>query len=758
MKAYLAVLKDSFREALASRVLWILLGLTTVGLAAVAPIGLSEKPATLLRQNSILNLSGLVSKIEMQGLAGTPSPGKQVWSRWDEDLKTQLSTAKTEEAGNSSIRLGPAVINEFNKLLPDRTFYDAQAWSGIELNAETKALVERSSSLSDDEVKRRNRLLLEAAYPAEIASANVQLSISYLTWSVSETPLSRKEAEPIIKSIVAAIISFLVGTLGVLAAVLVTAPIIPQTFEAGAIDLLLSKPVSRPLLFLTKFAGGCAFILLNAAYFIVGLWLIVGFRFGIWSGRMLLCIPVFLFLFSIYYAVSALAGVLWRNAVVSIVVTILFWAACFAVGTTKNVMEQAWLNSDRLVRLVPAGESLLGVTEQGQVQQWRTGEEKWEDTFRAEQPSPAGRGGVPFFIPQQMSSPVYDSREDRLLAVETPLGGGRGFGNFGRNSTLWIGSHTENWTRRQGTVPPVGTTELFVDGMQDVLAVGPEGVFRLARNRVAAGGDDKAAESFMPAGPNPPLALQTPLVSALNVATGEIAFRSRSTVTVLARSSDGTYAKKQSAEIDGGGGSILAFGGSTLLAGLADGRVMIFDAANLKVQHEFSPAGTTAPRFAVASPDGKWFAVLFHNNKLWMFDAGAGKPAGVSFSGQGDISAAAFNGADRLLVTDRVNRVTSYQLEPFQTESRRAPALAVLERAYHYAIVPIYTIFPKPGELNNVVSYLLTEQETVAANPNNEDLSQRRVKINIYGPIWSSLAFLVVVLTFTCLYVRRTDF
>jgi hypothetical protein len=86
-----------------------------------------------------------------------------------------------------------------------------------------------------------------------------------------------------------------------------------------------------------------------------------------------------------------------------IVVTILFWAACFAVGTTKNVMEQVWLNSGRLVKLVPAGESLLGVTEQGQVQQWRASDEKWEETFA---PSTSLLVGVPFFIPQQLTSPV----------------------------------------------------------------------------------------------------------------------------------------------------------------------------------------------------------------------------------------------------------------------------------------------------------------------------------------------------------------
>ena len=756
MRAYLAVLKDSFREALASRVLWILLGLTTLLLAAAAPIGLSEKPATLLRQNSLINPSGLVSKIETQGRADAPSPGKQIWGRWSDDFKKRLSNREGEN-GNSPDKLASGLLDALNKLLPDRTLYDPAAWRGIELNQEAKTLVERNvASLTDDEVKHRNRLLLETAYPLEIASGKTELSISYLFWPVTESSLSRKEAEPTIKGILAAIISFFVGTLGVLAAVLVTAPIIPQTFEAGAIDLLLSKPISRSLLFLTKFAGGCAFILLNAAYFIVGLWLIAGLRFGLWSERLLLCIPVFLFLFAIYYAVSSLAGVVWRNAVVSIVVTILFWAACFVVGTTKNVMEQVWLNSGRLVKLVSAGDTLVAVTEQGQVQQWRTTDEKWEETFQAGEQPFAPRGG-PFVLPQQRTSPVYDSRGDRLLAVETPVVALRGFGSPDRAQTLWIGSRTDGWKRRPGPLAPSGTTELLVDGQGEILAVGTQGVFRLSRKQAGESGGDQTAESFIPAGPDPPLRLQAPVAVALNAGTGELAIRSQSSVTVLERNSDGTYKKKRDSEIAGDAGAVLAFGGSTLLAGLADGRVLLLDAATLKVQQEFSPAGETAPRFAVASPNGRWLMVLFHNGELWMFDAKAGKRANVSFSGQGDISAAAFSPDNRLLVTDRVNRVTSYNLEPFQTAERRAPDLTVPERAYHYVIVPIYTVFPKPGELSNVVNYLLTEQETVATGPNS-DLSQRRIKVNVYGPIWSSLAFLAVVLTLTSVYVRRTDF
>ena len=42
MRAYLAVIKDSFREALASRVLWILLVLITLLLLSLAPLGVKD--------------------------------------------------------------------------------------------------------------------------------------------------------------------------------------------------------------------------------------------------------------------------------------------------------------------------------------------------------------------------------------------------------------------------------------------------------------------------------------------------------------------------------------------------------------------------------------------------------------------------------------------------------------------------------------------------------------------------------------------
>ena len=92
MKAYLAVLKDSFREALASRVLWILLALTTLvlgGGGADRAFG-EAGDATPAEQHS-QSAPAWSRKSRCRDSAGEPSPGKQIWSRWDDDLKTRLS-------------------------------------------------------------------------------------------------------------------------------------------------------------------------------------------------------------------------------------------------------------------------------------------------------------------------------------------------------------------------------------------------------------------------------------------------------------------------------------------------------------------------------------------------------------------------------------------------------------------------------------------------------------------------------------------
>ena len=108
---------------------------------------------------------------------------------------------------------------------------------------------------------------------------------------------------------------------------------------------------------------------INAAYLIGGLWLLLGLRFGLWNERLLLAIPLYLFLFAIYYSVSSLAGLVWRNAIVSVVVAVVFWFVCWSLGTADTLVDTLSLKPRRLVSVVPAGKALLAASS-GEVLRW----------------------------------------------------------------------------------------------------------------------------------------------------------------------------------------------------------------------------------------------------------------------------------------------------------------------------------------------------------------------------------------------------
>src|SRR5687767_8765914 len=69
------------------------------------------------------------------------------------------------------------------------------------------------------------------------------IAVSYLWMETKENlPFTKTQTDGFIKSIVLpTLMKFLVGIVGIFVAILVTSPVIPQMFEPGSINLLLSK-------------------------------------------------------------------------------------------------------------------------------------------------------------------------------------------------------------------------------------------------------------------------------------------------------------------------------------------------------------------------------------------------------------------------------------------------------------------------------------------------------------------------------------
>ena len=253
---------------------------------------------------------------------------------------------------------------------------------------------------------------------------------------------------------------WIVGVFGMIAAILVTSTIIPQMFEPGSIKLLLSKPVSRSACSCPSSSARCAFILLNVSLLLGGLWLIAGTRFGIWNQGMLWCIPLFLFMFLIYYAVSAFTGLIWKSPVISVVMTVLFWIACFTLDLTSLVINAAAIEPRKLADGAGRRRTLIAGNEAGQC---------WPGMKRPASGgrclSPAKGAGFP-----RSTDRYYHEPTKQMLVGQ---GFSNPFGSLAGGSRSGWAKLEDGWTLREGPALPSGTAVLVVDHEGGILAVAP---------------------------------------------------------------------------------------------------------------------------------------------------------------------------------------------------------------------------------------------------------------------------------------------
>lgn len=135
-------------------------------------------------------------------------------------------------------------------------------------------------------------------------------------------------------------IKFWLSWIGMILAVISTSGMFPDFVANGSIDLMLSKPISRWRLFLTKYAVGLLFVTLQVTVFSVASMLVIGIRGGAWEPRLLLAVPLVSAMFSFLFCVCALFGVVTRSTLWSLLFTLLFWLGLFGLHATDQVFIQ----------------------------------------------------------------------------------------------------------------------------------------------------------------------------------------------------------------------------------------------------------------------------------------------------------------------------------------------------------------------------------------------------------------------------------
>jgi hypothetical protein len=765
MRPYFAVVKDSFREALRSPVLWISLALVTIVLLLLAPLGSRTETTTQVSLTEVLNWEALINRIHEQSTQLLNSPGKRIWSQLEPSLQKRLVQLSKSRSDNRQEY--EAAIKDFrtalNKLLLTRDFYDESAWRGVDLGKEGRELLARRAQLSSDEASRFHRVALERAYVGLVSESPDQYTVlTYAGATISPEwmpPVKPELFRKGVRYILNTGSNWFVGGLGVLAAVVITAPIMPRMFDTGQLHLLLSKPVSRSLLLISQYLGACIYIALIVTYLAVGLWLILGWRFQMWEARLLWIIPIYILVFAIYYTVSTVAAVVTRSAIVAVMISMLFWGLCLAVGTAKVDLDRR-ARVSQFNRIIPAGDQILAVNEHNTVFAWNESQRRWDRVFVSPFQNELRKvSWLPLPAMPPLPGVVYDPAKKEIISIEKAIDGPV-------SSTLAVGRESQDWEHTSGTVPPMGAFAMFREPNGKVLIAASLGLFRLRgdptapRKPVKVLGMELPVSSgavFQDVSPVDGLVLAPPSAAAIDPKSGEVLVYSRGDLLLLKPSKDKfTIAVRSTIEAKDTEVVLVALVANHVLLGRADGRLQTLDRATLKEQSSVTLQANSRPRFLYASPDGRRAAATFHNETLWLYDSEQDAWTRARVVGQRDVSVAQWSDDGALLVADQATRITAYDGETLAVKERYAPPWSIMSVSYRYVISPLYFVLPKPGELYKTFDYLVATSDDATVDADEANVAKSSASPLI--PVWSGLAFIACMLLATCLYFERQEY
>lgn len=126
---------------------------------------------------------------------------------------------------------------------------------------------------------------------------------------------------------------------GTFLAVFASAGLIPSVLEPGRIGLLLSKPITRPVLLMGRFLGNLLIVAANVCYLILSIWVIIGLKTGLWDPAFLLTIPFTVFVFAVLLCVVVFIGVAFESASVAVMVAAALMLVSGILAQKNNVVK-----------------------------------------------------------------------------------------------------------------------------------------------------------------------------------------------------------------------------------------------------------------------------------------------------------------------------------------------------------------------------------------------------------------------------------
>ncbi|GAA5508292.1 ABC transporter permease [Novipirellula caenicola] len=797
---YIAIIRDSFHAALSSRILWVAFIAIWVLLGALAPIGYREDFTTTFRDRDIDN-GGRLKAMLAAGIADPSkanTPVGKIANALPDDVKRELRKVGQGE----DVRFYfTTLADSLNSLIEEESWYDAEVWKSTARLRELRELDELGPDEIDETLrKRRARLRIEAAIPGVFESRSARsIMLTYMGMDFPARFAVDKTQFLILLNqiVVPTIINWLLGFILVFLGILVTASIIPDMLQPGSLHLLLSKPVSRWLLLLSKFVGGCAFVFLCVIQLIVGLYLIAGLRLDVWNARLLLCIPVSVFVFAVFYSVSTLAGLRFRSPILAIGITCMFGAYLVVVSMIGGFFDGFVTRPSTIHQMTIAGDQVFATTRGEGLMRWDAKTDQWNEIYESDA---LGRNRV--------LSPVAIDDSTIVTAV---VRGGR-FNPFGLGGfDLLVLDEANQWRAQPSLRLPTATQQLAASE-NGVFAINSSGIAVTSKQQVreAMGepidnesadedsGDSESASgsSSERSSANQPNSWLQKLASMMGAATAGFQ-------DILP--SDVLLTPPRSVGINATGDTIVLLGGKQLSLLSSNRSPQTSEPTSGEAWHLVATqtVGEELPRFAFLAISGKSVLVATDAEQLQVFDLDSLQPTAtvplpdrlsvVSSIAIGDESRFAVLTSDQrcrlliqeadskqwtlrdplpqtdiesiamddrsstLMIAHDVDQVDLLDAETLKLRRTLRPRLSTWRQIDRFVIGPLRSITPQTSELGGTIAAIVSGESSFEIN-RDEVGPVELVRYKILEPVLSCTLFIAVLLTTSCVYFSRRDF
>jgi ABC-type transport system involved in multi-copper enzyme maturation permease subunit len=328
---FLAILKDSLREALDTKVFYVMAGFSLLVILLVASIGyrpvtvqgearrLTDQLTWLMRTLGKMNQQDTLLRWSIEDFEET-RPGSAPWDTgYRFTITLDMGTAEDAEVAKQ----GQDEVGTMIETTVRQHFSYLKGLKVKEVKSRLPTEMRYLVSADGSNITRRQDWPHEPVVLFLVPLRGFHSPVSHFV-KVCESNLINQ---------VGAGIALLVSTI-------ITAFFIPNMLRKGTVDLLIVKPIQRWLLLLYKYIGGMTFMFLNTMFIVVGIWLVLGLRTGLWGPGFLVSIVVLTFEFALYYAVSTLFAVVTRSPIVAILMSCLAWAVfAFLIGYGYQVID-----------------------------------------------------------------------------------------------------------------------------------------------------------------------------------------------------------------------------------------------------------------------------------------------------------------------------------------------------------------------------------------------------------------------------------